>query len=159
MGKVFVKANVTKSRIAEAMKQNSHKCAISESIKAADSDIAWAAVTASYIEFGRYSDEMRYKFRTSIAVRQFIEEFDNDRSPKPFELTLTQADLIMVRPRQMRQSEVMARNDQRRVVAKATKQPIRKVSMADVEAYEQETGVSTKDVPFEIGRASCRERV
>jgi len=156
--KVLLRANITKQRIDLAMRQNSHKCAIADSIKAADADIVWASATRDFIEFGRASDEMRYKFRTSIEVKQFISDFDNDRAPKPFSLVLTHEDLISMRPRQMHQAQVAVAVARREVVAKATGRPLRQVTQADVEEYERATGESTVFEVIGAGTPRVRTR-
>lgn len=141
--KSVLRIDVTKQRIQEAARQNAHKCAIAQAIVDADSDIAWASVDHNYVQFGRISDELRYRYRTPREAQVFITDFDNDRAPKPFRLDITTDMFISSRRRQMKQAESKVTTNRRRIVAKATGQPLVRVKLADVEAYEQETGEST----------------
>lgn len=126
---------VTKAHIANAMKKNSHHCAIAQAIKESSEDFAWVAVTAASIEFGRHSTEMREKYRAPNGVREFVRAFDENRGPKPFTVIVRPDDLISIRPRAMRQKIAEVERQQRKFVAKVTKRPMREVTIEDVHEY------------------------
>lgn len=156
MNKTVLTVDVTRNLINSAIRKDARKCAIADAITASDPDIAWANVDRDFIQFGRESDGLRYKYRTPRAAKIFVSDFDNGRSPKPFKLIIEQSDLVQIRPRQLQQTQTSVQVDQRRYVASHTNRRLRDVTLDDVKVYERETGDST--VFANVGTGQARDK-
>lgn len=147
--------DITKQHIRTSMAGEKKHCAIANAIKESDDNIAGASVDRHYIEIFYHTPEKVDRYRSSKLVSNFVTDFDNNRSPKPFRLAIDDNDWVSSRPRQMRQREKRDEILRRRSYAVATGQPLREVYIEDVpsvDAFGDDGFATTKSAHDRVTR-------
>lgn len=75
-----LKFRVTKKVIDLALQQDRGNCPVALTLRLDDSgDFGWVRVDSETLSFTSRSTELRYTYKTPLAVKRFIEAFDADR--------------------------------------------------------------------------------
>jgi hypothetical protein len=148
MSKVELKIEVSRKHIEDAMPGDARHCAIARAMLDADTDIVWANVTTRWVQWGRASTELRYKYRTPAPAATFIREFDEGYTPKPLTVVLTSDDFVSITPRAMHQREKRSDVTERVYAAKVLAKPAQEISADDVKALREELAAQGKDIPL-----------
>lgn len=133
--KFNLRVHISRKYIAEAYRLDARKCAIAEALKESDPDIVWANVTTDFVQIGRASDEMRYKWRSTPEIIAFIEAFDIGEG-KAFVMELSIDDFVSMRPRQMRQPQRADEVARRRHVAAVTGVDPRRIPREELPVWD-----------------------
>jgi len=89
--------DVTQEDIDNARRANSQHCPVARAVAYTDADFRYIKVTRDQIAFTDVETRMRYVYAAPAVVRNFIDNWDNDREVVPFKFDLYRSELITKR--------------------------------------------------------------